>query len=167
MSHRNEVLTNKIFSRFVQIDDPMYAMMVDEEYLTAQKAEGMSLDALLDPSIIAHNAAIRDLPSDLTVAMHLCRGNLPKGSLAAVGGYQDMASTLFNKLHYKRFALEYDNAEITGDFIPLQHLPTDKLVVLGIVTTKDSELEDVGALKAQVLEAADIIAKVFQFLSSL
>ena len=163
MLRRNEMLTNRSYSRFVQIDDPMYAMMVDEDYLTPQKPEGMSLDALLDPSIIAHNAAIRDLPSDLTVAMHLCRGNLPKGSLAAVGGYQDMASTLFNKLHYKRFALEYDNAEITGDFIPLQHLPADKIVVLGIVTTKDSELEDVSALKAQVVEAADIISKVIQF----
>ena len=142
----------------------MYAMMVDEQYLKAQKEEGVSLDDLLDPSIIAHNAAIRDLPADLTVAMHLCRGNLPKGSLAAVGGYQDMARTLFNKLDYKRFALEYDNAEITGDFTPLQHLPSDKLIVLGIVTTKDSELEDLGQLKNQVLEAADIIAKV-QFVS--
>lgn len=138
----------------------MYAMMVDEEYLAAQKKEGVDLDYLLNPSVIAHNAAIRDLPSDLTVAMHLCRGNLPKGSLAAVGGYQDMASTLFNKLHYKRFALEYDNAEITGDFIPLQHLPSGKLCVLGIVTTKDATLEDLGALKEQIFEAADIIAKV-------
>lgn len=147
-------------SRFIQIDDPMYAMMVDEEYLAAQRKEGVDLGYLLNPSIIAHNAAIRDLPEDLTVAMHLCRGNLPKGSLAAVGGYQDMASTLFNKLDYKRFALEYDNAEITGDFIPLQHLPSDKIVVLGIVTTKDSTLEDLGEMKRQVFEAADIIAKV-------
>ncbi len=65
------------FRRFIQIDDPMYAMMVDTEYLEAQKAEGMSLDDLLNPSLIAHNTAIRDLPEDLTVAMHLCRGNLP------------------------------------------------------------------------------------------
>ena len=120
----------------------------------------MDINALLDPSIIAHNTAIENLPADLTVAMHLCRGNIPKGQLAAVGGWQDMANTLFQKMNYKRFALEYDNSEVTGDFSPLQHLPSDKLVVLGIVTTKDAELENVNELKAQVYEAADIIAKV-------
>lgn len=139
-------------------------MMVDAEYLEAQKAEGMDLDALLNPSLIAHNAAIRDLPADLTVAMHLCRGNIPKGQKAAVGGYQGMANTLFKKLDYDRFALEYDNSEVTGDFSPLQQLPKDKLVVLGLVTTKDAELEEINDLKAQVFEAADIIAKVSSIL---
>ena len=141
----------------------MYAMMVDEDYIKAQKAEGMDIDALLDPSIIAHNTAIENLPADLTVAMHLCRGNIPKGQLAAVGGWQDMANTLFQKMNYKRFALEYDNSEVTGDFLPLQHLPSDKLVVLGIVTTKDAELEEINDLKAQVYEAADTVAKVGGF----
>ena len=136
----------------------MLAMLVDSEYIKAQEAEGMTFDALLEPSILAHNAVIKDLPSDLTVAMHLCRGNLPKGDLAAVGGYDQMARRLFSEMHYKRFALEYDS-DITGTFSPLQHLPADKVVVLGLVTTKDSELEDVNTLKNQVFEAADIIAK--------
>lgn len=145
--------------RFVQIDDPMLAMMVDEEYLELQAAEGTDLDALLDPSVMAHNAVLRDLPSDLTVAMHLCRGNLPKGMKAAVGGYHKMASKMFKEMNYKRFALEYDNDLVTGDFTPLQHLPPDKICVLGLVTTKDSELEDVAALKKQVFDAADLVAK--------
>ena len=155
-SPQSELLTN--FSRFIQIDDPMLAMLVDDQYLEAQKAEGMSFDALLEPSILAHNAAIRDLPSDLTVAMHLCRGNIPKGEKAAVGGYDQMAIRMFKELDYKRFALEYDNSEMTGTLRPLQHLPKDKVVVLGLVTTKDSELEDVGSLEEQVYEAAQIIA---------
>ena len=144
--------------RFIQIDDPMFAMMVDQEYLDAQQAEGMSLDALINPSIFAHNVVVRDLPSDLTIAMHLCRGNIPRGERAAVGGYEGMARRLFNEMHYKRFALEYDSTEVTGTFNPLQLLPEDKVVVLGLVTTKDSELEDIGTLEQQVHEAAQIIA---------
>ena len=147
-----------VVRRFIQIDDPMFAMMVDQDYLDAQKAEGMDLDALLSPSIFAHNIILRDLPDDLTIAMHLCRGNIPKGERAAVGGYEGMAKRLFNELHYKRFALEYDSTEVTGTFSPLQFLPKDKVVVLGLVTTKDSELEDIGSLEQQVYEAAQIIA---------
>lgn len=136
----------------------MFAMMVDQEYLDAQKAEGMSLDALLTPCIYAHNIVVQDLPADLTIAMHLCRGNIPKGERAAVGGYEGMAKKLFNELHYKRFALEYDSTEVTGTFNPLRYLPQDKVVVLGLVTTKDSELEDIGSLEQQVHEAAQVIA---------
>lgn len=134
-------------------------MMVDQDYLDAQQKEGMSLDDLISPSIIAQNTAIRDLPDDLTVAFHLCRGNMPKGERAAVGGYEGMAKRLFNELNYKRFALEYDNADVTGSFNPLLHLPKDKVVVLGLVTTKDAELEDLDGLERQVYEAAEIIAK--------
>ena len=136
----------------------MFAMMVDEDYLSAQKAEGMDLDALLSPSIAAHNVILRDLPEDLTIAMHLCRGNIPKGEKAAVGGYDGMAKRLLNELHYKRFALEYDSTEVTGSFNPMAQLPKDKVLVLGLVTTKDSELEELGTLEKQVHEAAQIIA---------
>ena len=117
----------------------------------------------MDPSIHVHNLVIEKLPEDLTVAFHLCRGNIPKGQLAAVGGYEGMATKMFKEMKYKRFALEYDS-ELTGDFTPLKHLPSDKLVVLGVITTKDSELEDLNKLKDSVFEAADIVAKVSSFL---
>ena len=148
-----------ICRRFIQIDDPMTAMMVDQGYLDAQKTEGMSIDDLLSPSIFAQNVAIRDLPQDLTVAFHLCRGNIPKGQRAAVGGYEGMAKRLFNEMHYKRFALEYDNSDVTGTFNPLLYLPKDKVVVLGLVTTKDAEMESLDNLEKQVHEAAEIIAQ--------
>ncbi len=70
-----------------------------------------------------------------------------------------MAAKMFREMEYKRFALEYDS-ELAGDFTPLQYLPEGKMVVLGLVTTKDSELESLDELKTKVLEAADIIAKV-------
>jgi methionine synthase II (cobalamin-independent) len=62
-------------------------------------------------------------------------------------------------MNYKRFALEFDNEEITGTFEGLKHLPADKVVVLGLVTTKAAELESLDDLKAQVHEAAKVIAK--------
>ena len=148
-----------VHSRFFQIDDPGLGFVCDSEYLETQQKEGTSADALIQPSIEAHNAVLRDLPNDLDVQLHLCRGNIPKGELAAVGGYGPIASKLLKELNYKRFALEYDNSELTGSFEPLKHLPADKVVVLGLVTTKDSELENMDDLKRQVFEAADIIAK--------
>jgi methionine synthase II (cobalamin-independent) len=69
----------------------MICMLVDPDFLEAQKKEGYSLDSILDPAIKAHNFVARDLPSDLTLAVHLCRGNQPKGLLAAVGGFDQMA----------------------------------------------------------------------------
>ena len=155
----SDELTDLHHSRFIQIDDPMVAMLCDQPYLDVQKKEGLDLKALLDPAIIAHNAIIKDLPSDLTLACHLCRGNLPKGDTAAIGGFEPLAERLFNETNYTRFALEFDDPEITGSFAPLQFLPKGKLVVLGLITTKDSELEKVEDMKAKIYEAADIIAK--------
>lgn len=74
------------------------------------------------------------------------------------GGYDEIASKLFNELHYRLFFLEYDN-ERAGDFQALRYLPQDKAVVLGLVTTKHAELEDIQMLKGRVYEAAEVIAK--------
>ena len=147
-----------LHSRFIQIDDPMIAMCCDAEYITTQAAEGNSLTSLLRPAITAHNAATRDLPADLTLAIHLCRGNNPKGDTAAIGGFDDMLPTLFRELEYKRFALEFDDPEITGGFEALRHLPVGKVVVLGLVTTKESEVESLEVLRARVEEAVGVIA---------
>ncbi len=144
-------------SRFVQIDDPMIAMLCDQPYLEAQKVEGKDLDALLDPAIFAHNVVARDMPSDLTLAVHLCLGNGPKSDAAGVGGFDDMAPNIFSKMEYKRFALEFD--DLANSFAPLQHLPTDKVIVLGLVTTKSAEMETLEGLRSRIHEAADIIAK--------
>ena len=118
----------------------------------------MDLDALLDLQIKAHNAVLKDLPSDLRVGIHLCRGNFPGGIFLSSGSYERIAAKLFRALNYKLFYLEYDS-DRAGDFTPLQHLPADKAVVLGVVTTKSAEMEDMEQLKARGLQAADTIAK--------
>lgn len=70
-----------------------------------------------------------------------------------------MAPRLLAEMQYKRFALEFDDPKITGSFSALQYLPADKVVVLGVVTTKDPALEDVAELKSRVYDAADTIGK--------
>lgn len=156
----NDKLTSLLAcSRFIQIDDPMIAMLVDGPYLATQAREGHSLASLLRPAIVAHNVATRDLPADLTLAVHLCRGNQPKGDLAAVIAFDDMLPTLFCELNYARFAVEFDDPEVTGGFEALRHLPVGKVVVLGLVTTKTSVVESVEEVKGRVWEAADVVAK--------
>lgn len=144
--------------RFVQIDDPNMTFFCDPGFIEHQEAEGVDLDALLDLHIKAHNDVLADLPSDLRIGVHLCRGNFPNGIFLGSGAYERIASKLFQDLNYKLFYLEYDS-DRAGDFTPLRHLPKDKAVVLGVVTTKHAEMEDIDALKGRVLQAADIIAK--------
>ncbi|KAK5209443.1 hypothetical protein LTR41_004979 [Exophiala xenobiotica] len=144
--------------RAVQVDDPNLSFFCDEEWITTCRAEGVDLDRLLELYIKSHNDAIRDLPSDLRVGVHICRGNFPNGVGLASGSYERIARKLFNETEYKLFYLEFDSPR-AGDFTPLKHLPVDKAVVLGVVTTKYAELEDLNELKGRVYQAADAIAE--------
>ena len=102
------------------------------------------------------NHAIEGRPSDLTVAVHLCRGNY-RSTWFAEGGYEPVAEVLFNELDVDAYFLEYDD-ERSGDFAPLRHVPADKTVVLGLVTSKRPELESYDELAARVAEAARYVA---------
>ena len=130
----------------------------DPGFIEHQEAEGVDLDALLDLHIKSHNDVLIGLPSDLRIGVHLCRGNFPGGIFLGTGAYDRIASKLFRDLNYQLFYLEYDS-DRAGDFTPLRHLPKDKAVVLGVLTTKNAEMENVDELKARVLQAADIIAE--------
>lgn len=151
------VLTTR--SRVVQIDDPNLTFFCDPKFIEAQTKESVDLDALLDLYIKSHNDVLVDLPSDLRVGVHLCRGNFPQGVFLGTGTYNKIAAKMFNDLKYDLFYLEYDDIDRIGDFSALRHLPADKAVVLGIVTTKNAELESLDALRNRVFEAADEIAK--------
>ncbi|KAJ9613455.1 hypothetical protein H2200_003397 [Cladophialophora chaetospira] len=156
---RKEILTlydNGL--RVIQVDDPNLSFFCDEVWQDTCKAEDVDLAHLLDLYITSHNDAIRDLPSDLTVGIHICRGNFPNGVGLASGSYERIAKRLFSETEYKLFYLEYDSPR-AGDFTPLAHLPVDKAVVLGVVTTKSAEMEDLAALKERVYQAADVVAK--------
>lgn len=134
--------------------------LVDPEYTAAQEKEGLDFNAHLDTMVKAHNMVLRDLPSDLRAGFHLCRGNGPEelAQTMASGGYHNIAAKMFREMDHKLFYLEFDTGR-AGDFTPLKHVPEGKAVVLGLITTKDSKMEDIEMLKKRVYEAADIIAE--------
>ncbi len=114
-----------------------------------------------DPATLPHtyarliNSAIAGKPDDMTVCMHLCRGNFA-GNWMAEGGYEPVAEVLFNELEVDGYFLEYDDAR-SGDFKPLRFLPKGKTVVLGLVTTKLGELESKDDIKRRIDEAAKYV----------
>lgn len=93
----------------------------------------------------------------MNVGVHMCRGNFKDGQFYIQGGYEEIATKLFNNLNVNCYYLEYDS-ERAGSFEPLRFLPKDKFLVLGLVTTKDPQLEEPENLHARVLQAAEVIA---------
>jgi 5-methyltetrahydropteroyltriglutamate--homocysteine methyltransferase len=101
------------------------------------------------------NAALADRPADLTVGIHLCRGNY-RSTWFASGGYEPVAEVLFNDLDVDAYFLEFDD-ERSGDFSPLRFVPDDKVVVLGLVTSKRPELEPYDELAGRIEEASGYV----------
>ncbi len=137
---------------YVQMDDTNLAYLCDPKMREGARQRGDDPDAL--PRLYARliNAAIADRPAGMTICTHLCRGNF-KSSWAAEGGYEPVAEVLFNELKVDGYFLEYDDAR-AGDFTPLRFVPRNKIVVLGLVTTKVGTLETKDDLKRRIDEAA-------------
>ena len=102
------------------------------------------------------NAAISDIPADMTITMHLCRGNF-QSTFVASGGYEPVAEILFNEIKVNGYFMEYDSAR-AGGFEPLRFVPKDKTVVLGLVTSKSGTLESKDELKRRIDEAAKYVS---------
>ena len=98
------------------------------------------------------NDAISSRPDSMKVCIHLCRGNF-RSAWVAEGGYEPVAEVLLNELDVDGYFLEYDD-ERSGDFAPLRFTPKNKMVVLGLVTSKQPELETKEELKQRIDEAA-------------
>ncbi len=142
---------------YIQIDAPRYSYYIDPKWRAWLAAEvGMNLDAALDEAIRADNtcfdAAREAAGENVTLAIHLCRGN-NRSHWYAEGGYDAIAEKLFSSLHVDRFLLEYDDPR-SGTFEPLRFVPRGKVVVLGLLSSKVPELEDTGALLRRIDEAA-------------
>ena len=138
--------------RYVQLDDTNLAYLCDPVMRAGAVERGDDPDALPHAYAELINAAIAGRPDDLTVAVHLCRGNY-RSTWFAQGGYEPVAEVLFNELDVDAYFLEYDD-ERSGDFAPLRHVPAYKTVVLGLVTSKRPELESYEELAARIDDAA-------------
>ncbi len=137
---------------YVQMDDTNMAYLCDERMREAARQRGD------DPNELPHryasfiNKVVAHKPAGMTLAMHLCRGNF-KSTHAAAGNYEPVAEALLSEMKLDAFFLEYDD-DRSGDFRPLRFLSKDKIVVLGLVTTKFGELETKDALKRRIEEAS-------------
>jgi 5-methyltetrahydropteroyltriglutamate--homocysteine methyltransferase len=138
--------------RYLQLDEVFIAMLCDPKYRQQMTARGDDPNYLgpLYGDLI--NEAIADIPPDMTVTMHLCRGNY-KSTFMGSGGYDDVQEILFDKIKVHGYFMEYDT-ERAGSFAPLRILPKGKQVVLGIVTTKIGKLESKDEIKRRIEEAA-------------
>jgi len=142
--------------RYLQIDDTTIAMMGDPK--VQEQFKKLGDDPKKDAAMYADavNAAIRDVPEDMTVAIHTCRGNF-KSTWLASGAYADfVAERVFAGLDVDAFFLEYDT-ERAGGFEPLRYVPKGKTVVLGLVSSKVPELEKKDELKRRIDAAAKFV----------
>jgi 5-methyltetrahydropteroyltriglutamate--homocysteine methyltransferase len=141
--------------RYLQIDETNLAYLCDPEQRQMLKDRGDDPEKL--PMIYADmiNTAISDRPPDMTITMHLCRGNF-RSLWIAQGGYEPVAEILFNKVKVNGYFMEYDT-ERAGGFEPLRFVPKDKTVVLGLVSTKLRELESADAVQRRIDEAAQYV----------
>lgn len=138
--------------RYLQMDDTNLAYLCDPEIRAGVRERGDDPNELPRTYAALINSVIDDRPEDLTVAVHMCRGNF-QSAWVAEGSYEPVAEILFNEMNVDAFFLEYDD-ERSGDFAPLRFVPEDKTVVLGLVTTKVGELESQEELLQRVDEAA-------------
>jgi len=138
--------------RYLQLDEVFIAMLCDPKYRDQMKARGDDPERLGEIYGDLINVAMSDIPSDMTITMHMCRGNY-KSTFMGAGGYDAVQEILFNKINVHGYFMEYDD-ERSGGFEPLRMLPKGKQVVLGIVTTKTGKLEDKDMLKRRIDEAA-------------
>jgi len=136
---------------YLQLDDTNLAYLCDPRQREAARTRGDDPDELPLRYARLINAAIKGRPPGMRICIHLCRGNF-KSSWAAEGGYEPVARVLFNELDVDGYFLEYDDAR-SGDFEPLRHVPRNKMVVLGLVTTKLNQLETMDELRARIDQA--------------
>jgi 5-methyltetrahydropteroyltriglutamate--homocysteine methyltransferase len=142
--------------RYLQLDEVNLAYLCDPSLRGQIAARGEDPETL--PAIYADmiNAAISDIPPDMTITMHLCRGNF-RSSFVASGGYEPVAEILFNAIKVHGYFMEYDS-DRAGGFEPLRFVPKGKTVVLGLVTTKSGQLESRDDIKRRVDQAAKYVA---------
>jgi 5-methyltetrahydropteroyltriglutamate--homocysteine methyltransferase len=141
----------RLGATYVQLDAPQYPLLLEEKTRRFYEEQGWDLDRWLSQGIELDNHVIGDHP-DVSFGFHLCRGNQGSRWLSS-GSYEEISRQIFGSVKANRLLLEYDD-ERSGDFEPLRHVPEDKTVVLGLVTTKTGRRrETVEELEARIREA--------------
>jgi len=140
--------------RYVQLDAPHYPLLIDPRWRAFYEQRGWTLERWLSYGVELDNAVIA-AGAPMTFGFHLCRGNQDSRWLVA-GAYDAIAAPIFGSIAAQRLLLEYDD-ERSGSFDALTSVPADKLVVLGLVTTKTGQLESQAEIEARIAQAARVI----------
>ena len=141
--------------RYLQLDDTSLADLCDEAMRAESEARGEDPDRLPEACARLINDSIASARADMTIAIHLRRGD-SRDALAAEGGYDAVAEVLFNQIEADAFFLDYDG-ERPGDVSPLRFVPRGKFVVLGMINTRAPELESKDEIKRRIYAAARIV----------
>ncbi|WP_255494014.1 hypothetical protein [Veillonella sp. R32] len=144
--------------RNIQLDDCTWGMFCDEAYWQKRQEtakDDLSFEEAAERFLRLNNLALQDIPADLVVTTHVCRGNY-NSTYAASGGYERIEKILFGKAKVDAFYLEFDD-ERSGGFEPLRFVPANKKVVLGLITTKRATLENRDGIIKRIQEATQYV----------
>ncbi len=141
--------------RYLQLDEVFIAMLCDPKYRQVMTARGDDPEMLGSLYGDLINTAMSDIPTGMTITMHMCRGNY-KSTYMGSGGYEAVQEVLFDKIKVHGFFMEYDS-DRAGGFEPLRLVPKGKTVVLGLVTTKSGRLESKDEIKRRIDAAAKFV----------
>ena len=143
--------------RYLQFDDTAWAYLCSQEELKKARDRGLDVDHLQETYTSCINKALEAKPADMTISTHVCRGNF-RSTFISSGGYEPVAQNLLGKCNYDGYFLEYDT-DRAGGFEPLRFLPKgNKIVVLGLVTSKSGRLEPRADIKKRIEEATKYVA---------
>jgi 5-methyltetrahydropteroyltriglutamate--homocysteine methyltransferase len=143
-------------ARRIQFDFPLYPYLVDPAWVARFEEHGHDVDTLVDASVAADIAILEDIPNDVTTALHICRGNY-RSSWMCEGSLEPVADRVFGTLPYDAFLVEWDDLGRDGGFEPVRYLRDGSIMVMGIVSTKTSALEDEDDLVGRMEAAAAFV----------
>jgi 5-methyltetrahydropteroyltriglutamate--homocysteine methyltransferase len=143
--------------RYLQMDDTAWSMICDPKEREHSRGRGDDPDSLPAKYAAMTNKALEGKPADMCISLHSCRGNF-RSTFIASGGYEHVAEKLLGEVKLDAYFLEYDS-ERAGGIEPLRFLPKgDKIVVLGLVTSKTGKLESKDSIKRRIDEATKYVA---------
>ena len=140
-------------ARYIQFDFPLYPYLVDPAWTARFEDAGHRIDDVLEAAIAADAAVLKGIPDEVTVGLHICRGNY-RSSWMCEGSLEPVAERVFGELPYDTFLVEWDDRRRDGGFEPIRFLRDGAVMVMGIVSTKTRELEDADDLIRRMEEAA-------------
>ena len=139
----------------LQFDFPLYPYLIDPAWVERFEARGHRVGDLLEAAIAADTAVLEGIPDDVTVALHICRGNY-RSSWMCEGSLEPVAERVFGELPYDAFLVEWDDLGRDGGFEPVRYLRKGSTMVMGIVSTKTPAIENEDDLLRKMEDAAGL-----------